>query len=168
MAAGAPEIPYCIDDREDTKETEGGRAQFAGQRPCQMGKRRRCFWASIGTTEPPQARGPLRGEERILQCLGAAVLLQWNDLPTPIQRQLFEHAVSMGEAGQTAKLKEQPLAFFINIKMTRGNRGDEPPALSAKLQQASSGGPGAAPETSACARGPVPPLPMKSGQHGER
>jgi hypothetical protein len=42
-----------------------------------------------------------------LRCLGAAVLLQWNNLPTPIQRQLFEHAGSMGEAGQTAKLKEQ-------------------------------------------------------------
>jgi hypothetical protein len=51
-------------------------------------------------------------EERILQCLGAGVLLQWNDLPTPIQRQIFEHAVSMGEAGQTAKLKERIARFL--------------------------------------------------------
>jgi hypothetical protein len=56
------------------------------------------------------------GEERILQCLGAAVLLQWNDLPTPIQRQLFEHAVAMGEAGQTAQLKEQIARFLHNHK----------------------------------------------------
>ena len=56
------------------------------------------------------------GEERILQCLGAAVLLQWNDLPTPIQRQLFEHAVSMGEAGQTAMLKEQIARFLHTHK----------------------------------------------------
>ena len=56
------------------------------------------------------------GEERILQCLGAAVLLQWNDLPTPIQRQLFEHAVSMGEAGQTAMLKEQIARFLHQHK----------------------------------------------------
>ena len=56
------------------------------------------------------------GEERILQCLGAAVLLQWNDLPTPIQRQLFEHAVSMGEAGQTAMLKEQIARFLHKHK----------------------------------------------------
>ena len=56
------------------------------------------------------------GEKRILQCLGAAVLLQWNDLPTPIQRQLFEHAVSMGEAGQTAQLKEQIARFLHKHK----------------------------------------------------
>jgi hypothetical protein len=56
------------------------------------------------------------GEGRILQCLGAAVLLQWNDLPTPIQRQLFEHAVSMGEARQTAQLKEQIARFLHEHK----------------------------------------------------
>jgi hypothetical protein len=44
--------------------------------------------------------------------LGAAVLLQWNDLPTPIQQQLFEHAVA--EAGQTAQLKEQ-IARFLHM-----------------------------------------------------
>ena len=55
-------------------------------------------------------------EGRILQCLGAAVLLQWNDLPTPIQQQLFEHAVSIGEAGQTAKLKERIARFLHKHK----------------------------------------------------
>src|SRR2546430_13532700 len=29
-------------------------------------------------------------EERILRCLGAAVIVQWNDLPTDIQHELFE------------------------------------------------------------------------------
>ena len=56
------------------------------------------------------------GEERILQCLGAAVLLQWNDLPMPIQRQLFEHAVAMAETGQTAQLKEQIARFLHTHK----------------------------------------------------
>jgi hypothetical protein len=51
--------------------------------------------------------GLSEGEERILPRLGAAVLLQWNDLPAPIQQQLFEHAVAMAEAGRTAQLKEQ-------------------------------------------------------------
>jgi hypothetical protein len=55
-------------------------------------------------------------EGRILQCLGAAVLLQWNDLPTPIQRQLFEHAVATGEARQTAQLKEQIARFLHTHK----------------------------------------------------
>jgi hypothetical protein len=35
-------------------------------------------------------------EEHILRCLGAAVIMQWDDLPTAIQRELFEHAISMG------------------------------------------------------------------------
>jgi hypothetical protein len=56
------------------------------------------------------------GEERVLQCLGAAVLLQWNNLPTPIQRQLFEHAVAMGEARHTAQLKEQIARFLHKHK----------------------------------------------------
>jgi hypothetical protein len=60
---------------------------------------------------------PLSEEEgRILQCLGAAVLLQWNDLPTSIQQQLFEHAVGMAEAGQTAQLKEQIARFLHTHK----------------------------------------------------
>ena len=56
------------------------------------------------------------GEQRVLQCLGAAVLLQWNDLPTPIQQQLFEHAAAMAEAGQTAQLKEQIARFLHTHK----------------------------------------------------
>jgi hypothetical protein len=44
------------------------------------------------------------------------VLLQWNDLPTPIQQQLFEHAVAIGEAGHTAQLKEQIARFLHTHK----------------------------------------------------
>ena len=80
-------------------------------------------WESEGGAPGPASElsrdkpAPLsEGEERILQCLGAAVLLQWNDLPTRIQRQLFEHAVAMGEAGQTAQLKEQIARFLHKHK----------------------------------------------------
>ena len=81
-------------------------------------------WESEGgapgsAPEEPSRRQPVplsEGEERILQCLGAAVLLQWNDLPTPIQQQLFEHAVAMGEVGQTAQLKEQIARFLHTHK----------------------------------------------------
>ena len=34
-------------------------------------------------------------EERVLGCLGAAVIMQWNDLPTEIQRKLFDDAASI-------------------------------------------------------------------------
>jgi hypothetical protein len=32
-------------------------------------------------------------EEHILRCLGAAVIMQWDDLPTDIQCELFEYAL---------------------------------------------------------------------------
>jgi hypothetical protein len=81
-------------------------------------------WESEGGAPGPASEEPSRDmpvplseqEGRILQCLGAAVLLQWNDLPAPIQRQLFEHAVAMGEAGQTAQLKEQIARFLHKHK----------------------------------------------------
>ena len=58
-------------------------------------------------------------EERILRRLGAAVIMQWNDLPTDIQRELFKHAISMGELRHTAELKGQ-IAQFLHK-----HKGDE-------------------------------------------
>ena len=55
-------------------------------------------------------------EEHILRCLGAAVIMQWNDLPTKIQRELFEHATSMGELNHTAELKGQVARFLHQHK----------------------------------------------------
>jgi hypothetical protein len=55
-------------------------------------------------------------EEKILRCLGAAVILQWNDLPTHIQRRLFENAASMGEPRQVSQLKEQIARFLHEHK----------------------------------------------------
>ena len=50
---------------------------------------------------PQEARDDVtslaKEDEHILQCLGAAVIMQWDDLPTDIQRELFEHATSMGK-----------------------------------------------------------------------
>ncbi len=51
-------------------------------------------------------------EEHILRCLGAAVIMQWDDLPTAIQRELFEHAISMGKLQHTAELKGQIARFL--------------------------------------------------------
>jgi hypothetical protein len=41
-------------------------------------------------------------EERILRCLGAALIMQWNTLPTKLQRELFDNAGTMGEPSQGA------------------------------------------------------------------
>ena len=55
-------------------------------------------------------------EERILRCLGAALIMQWNDLPRGIQRSLFEYAVSMGEPRETVALKERIARFLHTHK----------------------------------------------------
>ena len=57
-----------------------------------------------------------RQEEHILQCLGAAVIVQWTELPTEIQRTLFEHAVSSSDPRQSAPLREQIARFLHNHK----------------------------------------------------
>ena len=51
-------------------------------------------------------------EERILRCLGAALIMRWNTLPTELQRELFDHAGSMGELLDTAALRGQIARFL--------------------------------------------------------
>jgi hypothetical protein len=55
-------------------------------------------------------------EEHILQCLGAAVITRWNNLPTEVQRDLFSSAVSLNEPLHTAELKQQIARFLHNHK----------------------------------------------------
>ena len=55
-------------------------------------------------------------EEHILRRLGAAVIMQWNDLPRAIQHELFDHAISMGKVLHTAKLKRQIAQFLHKHK----------------------------------------------------
>ena len=51
-------------------------------------------------------------EEKILEYLGAAVIMRWRTLPTKLQRELFDHAASLAELGQTAELKGQIARFL--------------------------------------------------------
>lgn len=46
-------------------------------------------------------------EEHVLRCLGAALVMQWNDIPSAIQRQLFESAGTVGELRNTPALRGQ-------------------------------------------------------------
>ena len=52
----------------------------------------------------------------MLQYLGAAVLLRWNDLPTNIQRDLFELTFVDIEPGKVAMLKEEIARFLHTHK----------------------------------------------------
>jgi hypothetical protein len=55
-------------------------------------------------------------EEKILEYLGAAVIMRWGTLPTKIQRDLFEHATSLADLTQTATLKGRIARFLHNRK----------------------------------------------------
>jgi hypothetical protein len=62
---------------------------------------------------PPDERAAAQIEEHVLRCLGAAVIMQWNTIPTKLQRELFDTAASMGELLRTAELRGQ-IARFLN------------------------------------------------------
>jgi len=76
-------------------------------------------WEDEGGAFQPRADGQARlgeAEETILRCLGAAVIVMWNDLPTEIQRHLFRHAVAMGEPETSSQLKAEIARFLHNHK----------------------------------------------------
>jgi hypothetical protein len=55
-------------------------------------------------------------EERILRHLGAARIMQWNGLPTEIQRILFGDAASMVTVARRFRLKQQIAQFLHDHK----------------------------------------------------
>ncbi len=72
-------------------------------------------------------------EEQILRCLGAAVIMQWNTLPTSLQREIFDTAGSVGKLWETAALRGQIARFLhkhknesgsVNLPLTEDTAGD--------------------------------------------
>jgi hypothetical protein len=66
---------------------------------------------------------PVKEDEYVLRCLGAAVMMRWSTLPGTLQRELFDHASSPGEfdqdstidpAEKTARLKGLIARFLHN------------------------------------------------------
>ena len=51
-------------------------------------------------------------EEHILRCLGAAVVLRWDQLPTDIQRELFDTAGAAGPLPDTKELRARIARFL--------------------------------------------------------
>ena len=58
-------------------------------------------------------------DEQILKCLGAAVLMRWNTVPTKLQRELFDCASTIGDLQQTTPLKGRIARFLHNHKNDR-------------------------------------------------
>ena len=73
------------------------------------------------TLQTASADGPggdalAKQEEHVLRCLGAAVIMQWNTLPTKLRRELFDNAGTMGELLETASLRGQIARFLHKHK----------------------------------------------------
>jgi hypothetical protein len=62
-------------------------------------------------------------EDQILKCLGAAVLMRWNTVPTKLQRELFDCASTIGDLQQTTPLKGQIARFLHNHKNDQQQSG---------------------------------------------
>lgn len=58
-------------------------------------------------------------ETNILKCLGAAVVLMWNDLPQPLQRELFLNALKVNESSDPEALKTQ-IGRFLHLHKDDG------------------------------------------------
>ena len=55
-------------------------------------------------------------EEQVLRCLGAALIMHWNELPRKLQRELFDDAGSMGDLLVTEELRSRIARFLHKHK----------------------------------------------------
>lgn len=66
---------------------------------------------------PYEAGGLLDVERRVLECLGAALVSEWDSLPAAIQRKLFERA-TFDKSQDGAALKARIARFLHDSKDT--------------------------------------------------
>ena len=59
-------------------------------------------------------------EEHILRYLGAALIMQWNTLPTKLQKAIFDNAGAMGELLETGALRVEIARFLHKHKNGNG------------------------------------------------
>src|SRR5579872_3551890 len=73
---------------------------------------------ALQVVEQDRSRGAAlaAGEEHVLRCLGAAIIMQWNILPTTLQREIFDTAGSVGKLLETAELRAQIARFLHKHK----------------------------------------------------
>ncbi len=77
--------------------------------------------ADDGTGMPRAEAADAEVEERILRCLGAAVIMQWNTIPTKLQRELFDTAGSVGDVLKSSELRAQIARFLHKQKDEDGS-----------------------------------------------
>ena len=77
---------------------------------------------AVHAAEQDRSRGAALAdeEEHVLRCLGAAIIMQWNALPTALQREIFDTAGSVGKLLETAALRGQIARFLHKHKNDAG------------------------------------------------
>lgn len=68
-------------------------------------------WETEGGTPLPAM--PRNGDETLLQRLGAALVAEWNNLPMPLQRAVYDRAVAGLAADDETALKRR-MALFLH------------------------------------------------------
>jgi hypothetical protein len=61
-------------------------------------------------------------KRQVLECLGAAVVLAWNELPTDVQRTLFRLASADAESAPASELPARIARFLHDHKDDAGTR----------------------------------------------
>jgi hypothetical protein len=74
--------------------------------------------SAVYASNRDQSRGAALAveEEYVLRCLGAALIMQWNTLPTTLQREVFDTAGSVGKLPETGALRGQIARFLHKHK----------------------------------------------------
>jgi hypothetical protein len=70
------------------------------------------FEQSVRSGDTGDGKSVAKTEEHILRCLGAAVIMHWNTIPTKLRRELFDTAGSMGDVLKSVALRGQIARFL--------------------------------------------------------
>ena len=92
--------------------------------------------SAVPVAEQDRSRGAALAaeEEYVLRCLGAAIIMRWNALPTKLQREIFDTAGSVGKLLETAALRGQIARFLHKHKNDAGcNKPSEVARRDARL-----------------------------------
>jgi len=73
---------------------------------------------NVRSAEQDRASGLTLADEddHVLRCLGGALIMQWNTLPTKLRRGLFDNAGSMGALLETGALRGRIARFLHRHK----------------------------------------------------
>jgi hypothetical protein len=80
------------------------------------------------TAKPADGPAVAETEDHILRCLGAAVIMSWNTIPTKLRRELFDTAGSLGDLPQTVSLRGQIARFLHDHKNDEASAAGRPVA----------------------------------------